>query len=139
MNMVCPDEGKIQILDELFRIAGARDTFVLDLFQNNEVVDDASTAADFTIATFTGYAQVAIARDDWNVAIILGGDGVIDTLVAPEFECTGGASQTVYGWILRGAGTGIIYFGQNFDTPRLMAPAATETIDPMRIRAATYT
>lgn len=138
MNMVIPNEGKQLILDELFRLATTRESFVLDLFQSNTTVVDASTGADFTIATFTGYAQVAISRGSFSAATIVSNVGQIDKTSAPTFTCSGGSSQTVYGWILRGATSGIIYAGQNFDTPRVMAPTAVEAIDPFRIKSKTF-
>jgi hypothetical protein len=138
MNMVIPDEGKKEILDELFRLTSARPTFTLDLFKSNTTVGDASTAADFTIATFTGYAQVAIARADFGAAVAVANVGEITKTVAPVFTCTAGAAQLVYGWILRNAATGKIWAGQNFDSPRSMAAGATETIDPFKIKDKTF-
>lgn len=138
MNMVCPDEGKELILDELFRLVTARESFVLDLFQNNEVVDDDSTGADFTISTFTGYAQIAIARADFGVAVTVAHVGQITKTAAPTFTCTAGAAQDAYGWILRGAASGVIYFGQNFNVPRTISPGSIESIDPFRIKAKTF-
>jgi len=138
MNMVIPNEGKVKILDELFRLTGARESFVLDLFKNNETVDDDSTGADFTIADFGGYAQVAIARGDFDAAVEVSNEGSITKTTVPTFSCTSGAAQTVYGWILRGASSGIIYAGQNFDSPRVMAPGAVEALDPFTIKDKTY-
>lgn len=138
MNMVIPNEGKTKILEELFRNVGAREAFVLDLFQSNTTVGDASTGADFTISTFTGYAQVAIARGDFSPAVIAANVGQIDKTTAPTFTCTGGSPQNAYGWILRGATSGVIYAGQNFDTVRVMSTGATESIDPFRIKDKTF-
>lgn len=139
MNMVIPNEGKTKSLDELFRLTTSRESFVLDLFQSNTTVGNASTGADFTIATFTGYAQVAIARADFSAATIVSNEGNITKTTAPSFTCTGGSSQTVYGWILRGATSGIIYAGQNFDVARVMSNGATESIDPLTIKDKTFT
>lgn len=138
MLMVIPDEGKELILEELFRAAGAREDFILDLFQNNETVDNASTGADFTPATFTGYATLNIARGDWDAPAVVANVGQIDLTTAPTWTCSGGGSQTVYGWILRGDTSGVIYCGQNFDTPRVMSPGATESLDPFRIKSKTF-
>lgn len=136
--MVVPNEGKLKMLDEIFRLTTSRESFVLDLFSNNETVDDASTGADFTIATFTGYAQVAIARGDFSAATIVSNEGTITKTAAPSFTCTAGSPQTVFGWILRGATSGIVYAGQNFDVSRSMAPGSTESIDPFTFKDKTY-
>jgi hypothetical protein len=138
VNMVIPNEGKTLMLDQIFRLTTTRETFVLDLFQSNTTVGDASTAADFTIASFTGYAQVAIARGDWTAATVVSNEGNITKTTAPTFTCSGGSPQTVYGWILRGATSGIIYAGQNFATARVMSTGATESIDPMTIKDKTF-
>lgn len=138
MNMVIPNEGKQLILEELFRASSSRESFVLDLFSSNTTVGDASTGADFTIATFTGYAQVAIARADFSAATVVSNVGQIDKSAAPSFTCSSGSAQTVYGWILRGASSGKIYAGQNFDVARSMAAGATESIDPFRIKSKTF-
>jgi len=139
MNMVIPDEGKTKILDELFRTTSAREDFVLDLFQNNVVVNDLSTFTDFTVSTFQGYAQVSVTRGSFNAAIIVGGVGAITKAAAPTFTCSGGSAQNAYGWILRGASSGIIYAGQNFDVVRSMSTGATESIDPFTIKDKTFT
>lgn len=139
MNMVLPDEGKVKILDELFRTTTAREDFVLDLFQNDVVVNDLSTFTDFTVSTFTGYAQVSIPRSSFSAAVIVGGVGAITKSAAPTFTCTGGSAQNAYGWILRGASSGVIYAGQNFDAVRSISAGATESIDPFTIKDKTLT
>lgn len=138
MDMVIPNEGKQLILDELFRLTSSRESFVLDLFSSNTTVDDGSTGASFTVATFTGYAQVAISRGAFSPASVTGDVGEIEKTTAPTFTCTGGSAQTVYGWILRGATSGTLYAGQNFDTPRSMSPGSTESIDPFMIKCKTF-
>lgn len=138
MNMVEPNEGKQVTLDELFRLTSTRPTWTLKLFSSNTTVGDASTGADFTIATFTGYSNVSIARADWGAATVVSNVGQITKSSAPSFTCTGGSSQTVYGWILVDASSGTIWFGQNFDTPITMIPGATIAIDPMRIKNKTF-
>lgn len=139
MNMVMPDEGKADVLDELFRLTSSRPTWTLYLFSSNTTVGDASTFSDFTIATFTGYSNISIARADWSAATVSSNIGNITKTTAPTFSCTGGSAQNVYGWILRSAISGKIWFGQNFDTPINMVNGATLAIDPMTIKDKTYT
>ena len=133
-DWVVPDEGKLKMDDEVFRLTTAREAFVLDQFQSNTTVGDASTGADFTIATYTGYAQIAIARGDWSAAVISGGVGLIQKTVNPVFTCSGGSAQTIYGLLLRGATSGIIYCGVNYTTPISMVAGATDTINPLAVR-----
>lgn len=138
MNMVIPNEGKAAWLDDLFGGVAPED-FLVDLFQSNTTVVNASTAADFTIATFTGYNQVALARAGFSAAAIVANVAVTTSAVAPTFLCTGGAAQTVYGWILRGDTTGLVYAGQNFDVPRVMSNGISQALDPFAIRLKTFT
>lgn len=137
-SWVIPDEGKKLILDEVFRLTTARESFLLKQFVSNTTVGDASTLADFTIATYTGYADVAVARADWGAATAPASVGQIDKTVNPVFTCTGGSAQTVYGLLLVGATSGKIYCGVNYTTPISMAPTATDTINPLRVQDKTF-
>lgn len=138
MDWVCPNEGKTKILDEIFRLTTTRESFLLKQFVSNTTVDDDSTLTDFTVATYTGYADVAIARGDWSAAAITSDIGHIDKGTNPVFTCSGGSAQTVYGLLLVGATSGIIYYGVNYTTPISMAPTATDTINPLRIQHKTF-
>lgn len=137
-DMVMCNEGKQLVLDEIFRLTTTRESFVLDLFQSNTMITDASVAASFTIATFAGYAQIAIARTDWSAAVIVADVGEISKTTAPTWTCTGGSPQTVYGWILRGATSNKVYFGQNFAVARVMSSGSTETLNPFKIKDKTF-
>ena len=138
MNMVIPDEGKVLWIESVFSTAGAGEAFHVDLFSSNTTVGDSSTGADFTIATFTGYAQVSIARADFDPATITSHVAELTDPTYPTFTCSGGSPQTVYGWIMRGATSGKIYAGQNFDSPRVMAAGATEQLNPFTISFKTF-
>lgn len=138
MNMVIPNEGKILLLDRALCTPGnAPEDYSCRLFQNNVTVADASTLADFTVATFTGYANVAVARSTFPTPSIVGAVARTISSVIPTFTCTGGASQTVYGWILVGVTSGKVIAGQNFAVPRVMSPGATEKLDPFQMDSQT--
>ena len=138
MDWVCPDEGKIKILDELFRLTSSRESFVLDQWLTGGPVDDDSTFSDFTLATYTGYVQVAISRGDFSAATAPSNIGQILKSVNPVFTCTGGSPQTVAGLLLRGATSGIIYLGCNYSPTISMASGATDTINPMKAKDKTF-
>lgn len=137
-DWVVPNEGKLKMLDEVFRLTTTREAFVLDQFQTNVTVGDASTGADFTISTYGGYAQIAIARGDWSAAAIAANIGEIAKTANPVFSCTSGAAQNVYGLLLRGATSGIIYAGVNYTTVISMVPGATDTINPLKVKDKTF-
>jgi len=138
MDWVIPDEGKTKILDEIFRLTTARESFVLDQWVSGGPVDDDSTGADFTLASYTGYAQIAIARADWNVATDAAHIGSIEKTTNPVFTCTGGSPQTIAGLLLRGATSGIIYAGCNYSPTISMANGATDTINPLKVSDKTF-
>lgn len=137
-DWVIPNEGKTLMLDEIFRLTTTRETFLLKQFVSNTTVVDASTLADFTIATYTGYADVAIARGDWSAAAIASNIGSISKTSNPVFTCTAGSPQTVYGLLLVGNTSGKIYAGVNYTTPISMGPTATDTINPLKVQDKTF-
>ncbi len=133
-KMVLFDLGKQLVLDEFFRLVTTRESFVLDLYTAPiGTLTESQVTADFTMATFAGYAQIAVARADWTVAAILGDSGFTTRLPAPTFTCTAG-TQTVYGWVLRGATSNIAIFGQEFAVPRVLTAGATENLGPFSIQ-----
>lgn len=132
--MVVPNEGKIILLDRAFCTpANAPEDYSLRLFQNNVTVNDASTLADFVIATFTGYGNVSITRASMPTPTITANVAYTERATDPTFTHTGGASQTVYGWILVGVTSGKVLLGQNFDVAHLMSLGAVVTIDPFKV------
>jgi hypothetical protein len=139
MLMVIPDEGKLKWLYNAICTDGSDlEDFVVDLFQNNESVDDDSTQADFVIATFTGYVQASAPRANFAAPVISSHIATTQNYSYPNFVCSGGSPQTVYGWIMRGSASGIIYAGQNFDVPRVMSGGATEAVYPFVLAFKTF-
>jgi hypothetical protein len=139
MSMVIPNEGKLLWLDRALRTpTNAPEDYVCQLFQSNTTVVDASTLTDFTIATFPGYADVSVPRSAFGAPTI--SSNIAQTVVgaSPSFDCTGGAGQTVYGWLLVGAVSGKIIAGQNFAAPRVMVTGANETLAPFTFKFQTF-
>jgi hypothetical protein len=138
-NMVIPNEGKEVLLDLAIHDAGAAlEDWSLDLYQNNYTPVDASTLADFTPSTFTGYVAVPITRAEMGGAAVVANVAERTRSVPPEFVCTGGTSQNAYGWFLTGEISGKVYAAQRFDTVRVMGPGATQTIDPFKFKLKTF-
>lgn len=135
---VIPDEGKKLILDELFRLTTTRESFLLKQWLTGGPVADASVLSDFTIASYTGYSDVAIARADFSAATAPGSIGEIVKSANPVFTCTGGSPQTVAGLLLVGATSGKIYAGCNYSPTISMANGATDTINPLRVQDKTF-
>lgn len=139
MSMVIPNEGKVLLWDRaLCAPTNAPEDYVVKLFKTNVTVVDASTLADFTIADFTGYADVPVARTAFPLPTISSNIAQTTKAAPPSFDCTGGASQTVYGWLLVGATSGKIIAGQNFTTPRVMVAGSNETLSPFTFKFQTF-
>lgn len=134
MNMVAPDEGKLELLDWLFRV-DASDAFPLQLalFTNDYTPVDDSTLDSFTQAEFTGGDPIAIERDEFGPAAIVSHVAYITRSPAPSWTCTAGSSETCYGWVLYDNNTGHAILAQRFDVARVMSVGATETLDPFKI------
>jgi hypothetical protein len=135
---ICPDEGKIKILDTVFRVSGTPEAMTLAQFLSGATVSDTSTFADFTIPTYTGYASIAIARGDWDAAIVTAHVGSISKTTNPVFTCTGGSPQTVAGLILYGTTSGKVYLGVNYSTPIVMSSGTTDTVTPLKVQDKTF-
>lgn len=132
-NMVVTDDGKEFTLAELLAgLAADAPDLRFRLYQNNYTPVDGSTPSDFTDATFTGYAEVALSfAAGWSVSIAA--NIAYLTKSAPiTFTCTGGSAQTIYGWYIYNADDTTVWCAQKFTTARSMTPGATESIDPTR-------
>jgi hypothetical protein len=137
--MVIPNEGKILVLYWALNTDGVDlEDFGLSLFKNDYTPVDGSVFADFTKANFTGYLDVAIGRIDFDVPVIVSNVAEMTYSSVPEFECTGGSPQLVYGWYLWTMSTNKVVAAQRFDAARSMAAGATEKIDPFKVKLKTF-
>ena len=120
--MVLPDEGITYLLDKMIHNPLVTDEDMhLDLFESNTTVSQSSTAADFTIATFYGYAQVSLTRSGWGSSALVGSKAVSTYTTNPiTWTVTGTSTSTIYGYIVQGATSGKIYFGENISPARPM-------------------
>jgi hypothetical protein len=140
MKMVIPNEGKLLWLYwALVTNGGDLEDFVLKGYSNNYTPVDASTAANFTESLFTGYAAIDIDRADMNNPGIVANVAISTCSFVPQWTCTGGAAENLYGWFLVGAVSGKVLAAQRFDNVRVMASGATESINPFQISFKTFT
>jgi hypothetical protein len=89
----------------------------IDLFQNNISVVKTTPAASLEVATFTGYAQQAVATVGPPIVDpVLGGVSLIlpSNVFAAASPYTVG--NTIYGWYLRTA-AGLLIAAGNFPAP----------------------
>ena len=138
MLMVIPNDGKLLHLMRALTSTTPED-WEVQLYSNNYTPVDTSVPADFTAATFTGAGVWTIAVADWSSPVIVSDVAEMSAVPFPEWTCTAGASQTVYGWFAVGANSGDVLAAQRFDTARVMSVGATEQLDPFTIRLKTFT
>lgn len=94
----------------------------LHLFTNDLVPTDTSVEADFTEATFTGYADELIA---WQTAYIDADGQIIIPGDLHDFICSGGAGQILYGYFVIGAAGQFLGAARFADAPRTVAGAGS--------------
>lgn len=138
-NMVIPNEGKI-LWDQWATgadVSGLED-YVFDLYQNSYTPVDGSSAANFLVASFPGYAQVPVARSTYGTPTIVSNVAYALSSVSPLWSCTSGGPQTVYGWYMRSASTGKVLAAAVFDVPWVMAAGATLTLSPNQLALKTF-
>lgn len=134
MNMVIPNSGKLKLNYWMLKSDGSDLTdFELRLYSNNFTPVDGSTTVDFTEATFPGYAPLTIDRADFDGPAIIDDVAYVTALPTPEWTCSGGGGQLIYGWYLVTLDDDTLIAAQKFDTPRNMTSGATEKLDPYSI------
>lgn len=91
------------------------DTGSLRLFQNDVAITDETVVGDLTVATFGGYANVAVAL--WNAVYTETGGLAACNTPLTHFAASGAApSNLIYGWYYLAAG-GALFAAGNFDEP----------------------
>lgn len=132
--LITTQQGELDLMSVIqtaLKVAGAFAS-TLKLFQNDFAPTRFSVAADFTEATFTGYAAVAQA---WAVGPYVNGAGQVEMQSASHnWTPTDGVNpNTIYGWYLVATG-GDVICAQRFDNPRAMlGPTNSLTLLPSLI------
>lgn len=91
----------------------------LKLFINDITPNKATVAADFSEASFTGYAFKALSGASWTVTERT--SDAIATYAAQTFTRTAsGAPQTAYGYYVVQATSGIVMFAERFPNPQVV-------------------
>jgi hypothetical protein len=138
--MVIPNSGKLLLIQMALGNPGAiTEDFVVDLYSNNYTPVDSSVASNFTTAAFTGYAQASVPRSSFGAPTIVSNVANITSSATPQFACSGGGGQTVYGWYMRGATSGTVYAAQIFSAPLAMVPGLTLSLYPFTFESDTFT
>lgn len=128
-DTVILNEGKLKLIAWLWNANPLTDLKVMT-FKNDYVPVAGSVLADFTLSNWTGYADFDVVRANLSVPAIVGGRAKVNLAPPPSFVCTGGASQTVYGWVLFSDDDSVGLAARRFALPGVMSNGATLTLDP---------
>ena len=117
MAIVTPAEGEAVILNRMLGKSATAD-LTLRLYENDYTPVDGSTYANFTTATFPGYAADVLENASWTVSDVAG----TETASYPEVTFTASGSGTsVYGYYVT-VGTSTVVFAERFsDGPYTIA------------------
>ena len=111
MAVVVPNKGAQEILKRATNNSATGD-LTLKLFENNYTPIEASAVADFTEATFTGYASQGIPGSG---ATITDADPSEASWAAKTFTSSAGSqSKNVYGYYVVNAGGTVCLWAERF-------------------------
>jgi hypothetical protein len=125
MSLVLQNNGESIALQLLVNKIATPENLKLKLFKSNTTPAETDTAATYTVADFTGYADVTLTGASWTVS------GTAPTSIgyAQQTFTAGavGGSQSVYGYYYVRASTGDIVASERFlDAPYVVSQAADE-------------
>ncbi len=93
------------------------------LFKNNVTPTDASILANFTAATFTGYADITLTNGSW---VTTAGAPSTATYAVQTFTCsTAGTAETIYGYVIFRNGVSKVWFVERFPAANITAGLTT--------------
>ena len=125
MANVIVQQADVKILDRI--VADAIVLFTLKLFQNNHVPAVTDTEANYTEATFSGYAGIDIHALSGAAFVNGSGQGEVDC-TTQTFSFSGGAiSNLVYGaYVVDSAGQ--LVYAERFAAPVSMSASPDQII-----------
>ena len=130
MALLVPNVGEAKMLGYIVNNATGMVNPTLRLFSNNQTPTSTQTIADYTEATFTGYAAVIQTGSSWTITAGDGSTGFskATTNSASTFTCSGTTSQSVYGYYVD-ANTSTLLWAERFsDGPYTIANVGDKVI-----------
>jgi hypothetical protein len=107
MALNVPDVGEKIALEAFINKTAPQDQS-LRLFINNFSPSDTDVAGTHTIATFPGYANIALTGANWNAYA----GGSVTYNAQQTFACSGVATDDVYGYYLLQSVSGILMWNE---------------------------
>lgn len=108
MSLIFPTVGDNLALEAIVNKTAAQD-LVLKLFQNDYTPVKGDTAANYTVATFSGYADITLTGASWNAAAA----AAIANSIERVFTHNGGATpNTIYGYFVVQVTSGTVLYAE---------------------------
>lgn len=121
-NLIVPDVAEINL--QTLWLAEVSGLVQLGLYQNNLTPGSGTVFGDFTAATFTGYASIAVPM---GAPATIGGKATITaTGVAAFVMGTPGTGNTIYGYYVWVPSTSLLLWAEKFDNSVILANAGDE-------------
>ena len=143
MALLIPNAGETRILLELLDGGTARENWTLKLFSNNYAPAPADTTGAYTECNFTNYISKTLTRTisgstwqtitsgaptaAWNAQAAVAKSSYGSSPLSWTCGVTG---QTVYGYYVVGATSGVVIFAEAFATPRTLANGDSLSFSP---------
>lgn len=131
MPLVVTNSGEVELLNKMLKAALTSDeSYVLKLFSNNVTPDATFVPASLTEANFTNYVAKTLTRASWNSAAIVSGKAVSSYGSVPQTWTCGTTGNTVYGYWIEGATSGVCLWAERFATARVMTDGDVLNLTP---------
>ncbi len=128
MPLIVANISKPLLLDSMFKDSGNED-FLIKLYTAvSPAVSATSSAGDFTEANFSGYAPITLTRSSWG-ASVLTSDTAKSTYPMQAWTC-GVTVNTIVGYYIVGADSGLLYWAQVFSVPRTLVAGDAVNLTP---------
>ena len=133
MALVCPDVGEVQLLTDLLDNGN---NHTLKLFKADVTPAETDTAATYTVADFSGYANKTLVRNvgagNWGTPTTAAGvtSSEYNSGTPQAFLCNGATGNTIYGYYVVDATTTVLCWAEKFATARNVATNDTLSLTP---------
>lgn len=132
MPIVVPDAAEVEWLKRALYANAGSENLSLRLFSNNITPAESDVAGTYTEATFTGYAAKTLTSSQsgstWGVPSTSG--GLTTSTYATNQVYSPTTSQTIYGYYLLFATSGIIAGAEAFGAGKPLANGDQLTVTP---------
>jgi hypothetical protein len=126
--LVVPDLGEIELLTKLLKNTADTEDYILKLYKNNYTPIAATVVGSFTEADFTNYVDKTIARSDWATPSTVSNKA--ESSVATQSWTCGAIGNTIYGYYVVGATSGVCLWAEEFAAARVLADGDILNLTP---------